>query len=108
MVETKDATRLRELGCIPYADNMSRFEILASDNSVAAYGFTPFSKMNRRERRRLVAEKFIPGFICVEEEYFITDRDFELWWGPKGLDTRALTEELKFTDIDARIRKRSH
>jgi len=108
MVETKEAERLRALGCIPYADSMSRFEILASDNSVAAYGFTPFSKMSRKERRRLVAEKLIPGFICVYGEYFITDQKFEQWWGPQNLDTRILVEELKFTDIDARIRKRAH
>lgn len=69
--ESRHAARLRQLGFKPYSELLSAQDMQDVDNAaVQAFGVNP-SKLSRRERRKLEAQKILPGFCVVNDEGYI-------------------------------------
>jgi hypothetical protein len=92
------ARRLRELGCTPYNELFSQSELATIEEFVATLACRPIPWKSQKERKRMVAQGFLPGFLVENGFLFIIDEAGIDWQGPLGIKSDLL--RLGFTDTD--------
>ena len=101
--KSKYDKRLRELGCVPYTEILSKADLEETDNLAESVVGTPVTKKTRKELRALIAQGLIPNFLTVGDSLYINDEVGSDWSGPLGIE-KTLLKELHFKDLSTGLR----